>query len=301
MAWEDYGDKIRGGCRACYDGWEGRYTIPQAGAFLNYVHADNGGDPEVRIQGIYTHPSDRGDGVAEALIRRLSEDHPGVRINPGYMTQDGQKFHDRMVEKEPSARSVVTAGRNGDLPPLTFEPFNTFFSNGIMARHAADGRPVGHLHWVPRGEIDSVTVHPELQRRGIGSAMLDHARSNPDQYPSTYPIHHSQHLTTAGRAWAAADGHTPPEETIYKADDNTDNWGYTAVDRYTPTKVPYNGQNEDEMSSYLEQPWTPPTKTAAASGDGWPVWWNGRHRPAGDFDDRWSPNHPHHIPGPWEA
>ena len=110
MAWEDYGDRIRGGCRACHDGWEGRYTVPQAGAFLNYVHADNGGDPEVRIQGIYTHPSDRGDGVAEALIRRLSQDHPGVRINPGYMTADGQKFHDRMVEKDPSARDRVTAG-----------------------------------------------------------------------------------------------------------------------------------------------------------------------------------------------
>jgi GNAT superfamily N-acetyltransferase len=162
-----------------------------------------------------------------------------------------------------------------------------------------DGRPVGHLHWVPRGEIDSIVVHPELQRRGIGSAMLDHAHAHPDQYPSTYPVHHSQHLSTAGRAWAAAHGHTPPEETIYKADDNPDNWGFTAVDKYTPLTEPYNGQNEDEMSRYLEQPWTPKT-AASADGDGWPVWWRGKTRPDVDFDDRWSPNHPQRIPAPWD-
>jgi len=109
MAWEDYKDKIQGGCRSCTDGWEGRYTVPQAGAFLNYVHGNHMGKPAVHVQGIYTHPSDRGDGVAEALMRRLSEDHPGVPINPGYMTPDGQKFHDRMLDKEPTAKELVTA------------------------------------------------------------------------------------------------------------------------------------------------------------------------------------------------
>lgn len=109
MAWEDYKDKIQGGCRACYDGWEGRYTIPQAGAFLNYTHGTHNGNPSVKVDGIYTHPSDRGKGVMEALIRRLVEDHPGTHISPGMMTTDGQKFHDRMLEKDPGAKDIVTA------------------------------------------------------------------------------------------------------------------------------------------------------------------------------------------------
>jgi len=109
MAWEDYKDKIQGGCRSCTDGWEGRYAVPQAGAFLNYTHGNHLGKPAVHVQGIYTHPSSRNDGVAEALMRRLSEDHPGIPINPGYMTPDGQEFHDRMLEKEPSAKDLVTA------------------------------------------------------------------------------------------------------------------------------------------------------------------------------------------------
>lgn len=276
-------------------------SLPEGHGFSALSYTVHPTEPEVKIGLIHTHPAHRKDGVAEALMRRLHEDFPDHRIDPGQMMPDGQAFHDRMLEKEPSARDVVTAGKNGPTPPLTFEPFNTMWSNGIMARHAEDGRPVGHLHWVPSGEIDSITVHPELQRRGIGKAMLDHARSHPDRYRSSYPIFHSQHLTNAGRAWAAADGHNPPEETIYKADDNPANWGFTAVDQYTPLSERYNGQNEDEMSRHLEQPWTPPTRTAASGGDGWPVWWQGRHRPAGDFDERWSPNHPQHVPAPWES
>ena len=113
MAWEDYKDKIQGGCKSCYDGpggWEGRYTIFQAGAFLNYSHGTTyKGDPVLNVIGVYTHPTDRGKGVAEALMRRLAEDHPGIPINPGYMTPDGQAFHDRVLEKEPSAKDLVTA------------------------------------------------------------------------------------------------------------------------------------------------------------------------------------------------
>jgi len=89
---------------------EGRYVVPQAGAFLDYVHrAAPGGQPTAYISGIYTHPQNRNDGVAEALVRRLTEDHPGALINPGSMTTDGQNFHDKMLEKEPSARDLVTA------------------------------------------------------------------------------------------------------------------------------------------------------------------------------------------------
>lgn len=324
MAWQDWAPKIQHwqSTDEKYPG--GMYYIehrdlpdhPLTGTPQSYLDYNHTGPGEVSVGMLYAHEDRRKDGVAEALMRRLHKDHPGHKINPGAMTSSGQAFHDQMLNKEPQARSVVSegfsldgpfplgrlAGRNGDLPPLTFEPFNTLWSNGIMARHAEDGRPVGHLHWMPRGEIDSIVVHPELQRRGIGKAMLEHARNHPDQYSSTYPIFHSQNLSKAGRAWAAADGHHLPDEQVHPADDDPANWGFTAVDQYVPLSQRYNGQNEDEMSRYLEQPWTPPARTAAAGDDdGWPVWWRGRHRPAGDFDDRWSPNHPQRIPAPWES
>jgi GNAT superfamily N-acetyltransferase len=114
MAWDEWAPKIKGDCSgggcASY-GQEGRYVVPQAGAFLHYKHTNYLGKPALHVIGIYTHPDNRNDGVAEALMRRLSEDHPGVPINPGYMTPDGQRFHDRMLEKEPSARELVTAVR----------------------------------------------------------------------------------------------------------------------------------------------------------------------------------------------
>ena len=113
MAWDEWAPLIKGGCddgcTYARDGTEGRYTIPQAGAFLDYYHYNHRGQDQVAVSGIYTHPSDRGDGVAEALIRRLSEDHPGIPIDPGTMTRDGQGFHDRMLQKDPA---LVVARRS---------------------------------------------------------------------------------------------------------------------------------------------------------------------------------------------
>lgn len=111
MAWDEWAPQIKGGCPVDRDAGvvhcSGRYTIPKAGAFLDYHHYDHLGRDHIAIGGIYTHPEDRNDGVAEALIRRLAEDHPGVPIKPGVMTRDGRGFHDRMLDKEPSARSVL--------------------------------------------------------------------------------------------------------------------------------------------------------------------------------------------------
>jgi GNAT superfamily N-acetyltransferase len=113
MAWDEWADKIRhhqsdfeflGGKET-----RGRYVIPQAGAFLDYRHDTYHGKPAVFIDSIYTHPDNRKDGVAEAMVRRLRDDHPDFLIDPGYMTSDGQKFHDRMLDKEPTAKELVTA------------------------------------------------------------------------------------------------------------------------------------------------------------------------------------------------
>lgn len=106
MAWQDWADKVQNKDQAePY----GRYVIPEAGAFLDYRRGTYEGKPVVYIDGIYTHELHRNDGAAEALMRRLHEDHPGHLIYPGGMTQQGQAFHDRMLEKEPEAKAFVTA------------------------------------------------------------------------------------------------------------------------------------------------------------------------------------------------
>lgn len=108
MAWDQWADKIKGGCLdGCGLRAEGRYTIPQAGAFMDYIHRAINGKPAIHIISVYTHPSDRGSGAAEAMIRRLVEDHPGHLVNPGTMTNDGQKFHDRLLDKDPARRDLL--------------------------------------------------------------------------------------------------------------------------------------------------------------------------------------------------
>lgn len=209
-----------------------------------------------------------------------------------------------------------TAGANGPLPPMTMEPFDTMWSNGVMARHADDGRPVGHLHWYGDGEIETIRVHPDFQRQGIGSAMLKHAQAHPDVYESDKPIHHSNQLTEAGRAWANSDQSwsDPGDEHVESADPDPHTWGWTAVKDYTPAHIPYTGQNEVEMKPHLNEdqphlkvPYTAKTpyrvKTpsrVASSRHRWPKKWGGDH-PDVPFDKRWGPNHPQHDPTtrPW--
>lgn len=451
MAWQDWAPKIKAnlgaytkgplcGTGECsYANSHAVYTIDHDNGTQSHLsfshHKNRSGKPFLRIVGLYTQPQYKKDGVAESFMRRLMQDHPDAAIDPGDMTQQGQGFHDRMLEKEPDARNVVTAGKNGDLPenltfrhrpagsgsfpdviqptisvsgsfptvtahdgdrmvgylqwhddhprkkgeiwdlrvhpdyqrrgvatalfdwttdqidpdlhhsnnlsdegrafaesevarplaeqrdqawrrgepmpkrfagrngdppPMTFEPFNTMWSNGIMARHAADGRPLAHLHWYPDGEIETIRVHPELRGRGIGKAILVHAATHPETYEASGGIKPSNHLTADGRAFARSMGHNPDDSEVTPAEGEHD-WAWRAVDQYVPMHIPYTGQNEDEMSHHLEQPWTPPNQKTASADDGWPVWWRGRHRPGVEFDKRWHPNHPEHIPAPWES
>lgn len=202
---------------------------------------------------------------------------------------------------------LLTAGANGDMPPMTFEPFDTLWSNGIMARHAGDGRPLGHLHWHPHGEIDSVTVHPDFQRRGVASAMLRQAQADPDTYEASYPIRHSTNFSAAGRAWAQSDPdyHDPGDANVTKADDDPSNWGWTAVKNYVPAHVPYTGQNEEEMAPHLtttdQRMKNRQLKRAGLVDTAWPKKWRDIPHPDVSWDVRWSPNHPQHDPvtSPW--
>jgi ribosomal protein S18 acetylase RimI-like enzyme len=121
MAWDEWAPQIQGGCTGnCERGDDGVYFIDhddpqQRQSFLEYGHRqrmDENLNPvlALHVHGLATHPNHRNDGVAEALMRRLAEDHPGVPIHPGHMTNDGQAFHDRMLDKEPGARKMMTAG-----------------------------------------------------------------------------------------------------------------------------------------------------------------------------------------------
>lgn len=240
--------------------------------------------------------------IAAGMVLLHNQSHP-LR---GDLAQEDQArlndiFDKRVkMQRNYEQRNARLAGKNGPPPPMTFEPFNTMWSNGIMARHADDGRPIAHLHWHPDGEIETIRVHPELQGRDIAKHVLAHAATHPETFEARQGIKPSNNLTNAGRAFARSLGHDPSDEEIVPADDDVTNWGWTAVDNYTPMHIPYTGQNEDEMSHHLDKPWTPPERTANTHGNDWPVWWRGRTHPDVPWDKRWHPNHPQHVPGPWD-
>ena len=151
-------------------------------------------------------------------------------------------------------------GSQGARPPMTMEEFNTTTQNGIMARHAADGRPIGHLMWSPKGEIASVNTHPDFQGRGVANAMLYHARDNPHIYHDddgwTHPIHHSDILTPHGAAWAASDPHHTMKRSFTQADIQHgqgtrkpySNYLGAGME-YIPADQRYTGQTEDFMKA----------------------------------------------------
>jgi GNAT superfamily N-acetyltransferase len=230
MAWDEWAPKIQGGCRdngfrgCTYDrvGTEGRYIIPQAGAFLDYYHYNHRGQDQVAVSGIYTHPSNRGDGVAEAMMRRLSEDHPGVPIDPGVMTRDGQGFHDRMLDKDPQAKDLLLQA-NRVLLAMAWQDW------APKIRHYPNSygglAPDYHLYQIDHGpeededsemlgldrnsslsfqvipndkevQIESIDTHPSFRNQGIAEAMM---RKLHQEHPG-HTIHPGP-MSQAGRAF----------------------------------------------------------------------------------------------------
>jgi ribosomal protein S18 acetylase RimI-like enzyme len=148
-------------------------------------------------------------------------------------------------------------GSQGPRPPMTLEPVGNLATDGVMARHAADGRPIGHLMWTPDGEISSVNTHPDFQGRGVANAMLHHARSNPEVYhDGENPIHHSNMLTPHGERWARSDPHhTMPRSftSVGVQHGQGTKRPYSnylgAGQEYIPAKTPYTGQAESFMKA----------------------------------------------------
>lgn len=79
---------------------------------LMYNHStDDSGNPKLKIDLTRTAPNYRRDGVAEALLRKMIDDHPGVPVDFGFMTPDGRKWHDSLLQKEPKFKNIFTARR----------------------------------------------------------------------------------------------------------------------------------------------------------------------------------------------
>lgn len=71
------------------------------------------------------------------------------------------------------------------------------------ARASLAGEHVGGLSWweapgtADHGRIVNVAVHPDHRRKGIATALFEHAKA------AGVPIHHSTGLSEDGKAWAA--------------------------------------------------------------------------------------------------
>jgi ribosomal protein S18 acetylase RimI-like enzyme len=71
--------------------------------------------------------------------------------------------------------------------------------NIVEAVH--EGKPVGSLTWRgTSGVVDMIKVDPEHQRRGVATAMWDHAQS----LKGIRKPRDNGDFTDAGRAWAKA-------------------------------------------------------------------------------------------------
>jgi GNAT superfamily N-acetyltransferase len=63
---------------------------------------------EVYIDSLIVHPDFQGQGVAQALVERLAQDHPEHRINPGATTPQGTGLTERLRATLPNAEERIT-------------------------------------------------------------------------------------------------------------------------------------------------------------------------------------------------
>lgn len=179
MAWQDWAPQVRGGCKGCSGGGDsGEYYIQhdspgkipgddhKGRSSLNFYH-DTGldGQPELYISGIHTNSSYQRDGVAEALIRHLHDTHPDMRINPGFMTDDGQAFHDKMLQKEPSAKSMMArlAAVNQGLVNRLHNEFHDWWKNTFADRMRAGAPEIAGYQKYGDPEIGPITYWPNIE------------------------------------------------------------------------------------------------------------------------------------------
>jgi GNAT superfamily N-acetyltransferase len=73
------------------------------------------------------------------------------------------------------------------------------FGSLVSANHPEHGY-IGHLALYGTGTVRDIAVHPEWQRKGIATAMWNHAKANGLE-PKHSPVR-----TDDGRAWSAKVG-----------------------------------------------------------------------------------------------
>jgi ribosomal protein S18 acetylase RimI-like enzyme len=74
------------------------------------------------------------------------------------------------------------------------------------------GMSIGEMAWHHKtGEIANITVRPEVQRQGVATAMLGHARQLAADTRGVRPPRHSPDRTDAGEAWARSLGERLPK------------------------------------------------------------------------------------------
>jgi GNAT superfamily N-acetyltransferase len=79
---------------------------------------------------------------------------------------------------------------------------------GVRGQH---GFEFGSMLWHHKtGEIGNIDVLPEVQRQGVATAMLGHARQLAGETRGVRPPRHSPERTDAGEAWARSLGERLP-------------------------------------------------------------------------------------------
>lgn len=100
-------------------------------SYLAYGHyLDGDSKPYLGINMISTDPNHQHQGVAESLIRKLHEDHPGVPIDPGGMTDAGKAFKNRLEERIPDASNMLRRRSRLAARPKKITPPWSDFHNG---------------------------------------------------------------------------------------------------------------------------------------------------------------------------
>lgn len=216
-------------------------------------HDESGEDPLMGVEhgdggGVY------GDYYSDGPWSRTEPDGRRVETNrEGQTLEEAQNFN-----RDWDNYRDMPEPRRDRLPPMTLEPTSTAYMNGILARHAVDGRPIGELNWDPdNGHVGTLSVHPEFRRMGVDKWMFHHARANPQDYPSDYPITHSETLSHMGQDAAANDPvHAMlPKSSINpfrsEMDHDADPYDTWTMPRYSRTinngGTMYGGGNEEAL------------------------------------------------------
>jgi len=75
----------------------------------------------------------------------------------------------------------------------------------ITAHHNESGEEVGYMMYGSNGYVDDIYVHPEHRRRGVATAMWEHAKSLAAKKQAPYP-QHSDQRSLEGEAWSKSTG-----------------------------------------------------------------------------------------------